>query len=83
MIGIVLRNIRKTKGLTQKYISKNLNVAENTISNYETEASNPNFDMIYIRFFHFLFILGSCSLVLKKKLMKKEIDFLKILMVLN
>ena len=40
-------SIRKIKGLTQKYISKNLNVAENTISNYETEASNPNFDMIY------------------------------------
>ena len=47
MIGIILRNIRKTKGLTQQYIGKKLNLAENTISNYETEYSNPNFDTIY------------------------------------
>lgn len=43
----MLRNIRKTRGLTQKQIGKKLNLAENTISSYETENSNPTFDIIY------------------------------------
>ena len=46
MIGMILRNIRKIKGLTQKQIGKKLNLAENTISNYETEYSNPTFNTI-------------------------------------
>lgn len=46
MIGMILRNIRKMKGLTQKQISNKLNLAENTISNYETEISNPTFNVI-------------------------------------
>ena len=41
MIGTILRNMRKIKGLTQAQIGKKLNLAENTISNYETEYSNP------------------------------------------
>lgn len=45
-IGTVLRNIRKIKGLTQIDIGKKLTLADNTISNYETEYSNPNFDTI-------------------------------------
>ncbi len=47
MIGIILKNIRKIRKLTQIQIGKELNLAENTISNYETEYSNPNFDTIY------------------------------------
>ncbi len=47
MIGMILRNIRKIRGLTQDNIGKELHLAENTISNYETEYSNPNFDTIY------------------------------------
>ncbi len=47
MIGTILRNIRKIKGLTQDNIGRELHLAENTISNYETEHSNPNFDTIY------------------------------------
>ena len=46
MIGIILRNIRKMKGLTQSNIGKKLNLSESTISNYETEYSSPNFDTI-------------------------------------
>lgn len=46
MIGMILRNIRKIKGLTQQEIGKKLNLADNTISNYETEYSNPSFDTI-------------------------------------
>ncbi len=46
MLGMILRNTRKIRGLTQLEIGKKLNLAENTISNYETEYSNPNFDTI-------------------------------------
>ena len=46
MIGTILRNMRKIKGLTQAQIGKKLNLAENTISNYETEYSNPTFNTI-------------------------------------
>lgn len=46
MIGIILRNIRKIRGLTQSNVGDELNLADNTISNYETEYSNPNFDTI-------------------------------------
>ena len=46
MIGTILRNIRKIRGLTQINIGNELNLADNTISNYETEYSNPNFDTI-------------------------------------
>ena len=46
MIGTILRNIRKIRGLTQSNVGKDLNLADNTISNYETEYSNPNFDTI-------------------------------------
>lgn len=46
MIGTILRNIRKLRGLTQVEMSKKLILADNTISNYETEYSSPNFDTI-------------------------------------
>ena len=46
MIGIILRKIKKMKGLTQSNIGKKLNLSESTISNYETEYSSPNFDTI-------------------------------------
>ena len=46
MIGMVLRNIRKIRGLTQSNVGDELHLADNTISNYETEYSNPNFDTI-------------------------------------
>ena len=46
MIGMILRNIRKMKGLTQNSVGKKLNLSESTISNYETEYSSPNFDTI-------------------------------------
>lgn len=46
MIGTILRNIRKIRGLTQSNVGNELHLANNTISNYETEYSNPNFDTI-------------------------------------
>ena len=47
MIGTILKNIRKMRGLTQTQVGNKLHLAENTISNYETEHSNPNFETIY------------------------------------
>ena len=46
MIGTILRNIRKIRGLTQSNVGNELKLADNTISNYETEYSNPNFETI-------------------------------------
>ena len=79
MLGIILRNVRKMRGLTQSQLGKKLSLAENTISNYETEHSNPNFDIIYK-------FLGVCDFelqVVDKKTKKvynikeisKEMDF--------
>ena len=44
MIGTILRNIRKIRKLKQKQIANYLSVAENTVSNYETQASNITFE---------------------------------------
>lgn len=44
MIGTILRNIRKIKKLKQKQVANYLSVAENTVSNYETESSNITFE---------------------------------------
>lgn len=46
MIGMILKNIRKFRNLTQEEIGEKLHLADNTISNYETEYSSPNFDTI-------------------------------------
>lgn len=46
MIGMILRNIRKIRGLTQINVGDELHIADNTISNYETEHSSPNFETI-------------------------------------
>lgn len=51
MVGIILRNIRKLKKLKQSELADKLNVAINTISNYETEYSNITFESA-IKFIH-------------------------------
>lgn len=51
MVGIILRNIRKLKKLKQSELADKLNVAINTISNYETEYSNITFEAA-INFIH-------------------------------
>jgi len=43
MIDKILKNVRKTRGLTQANIGKKLNFADNTISGYETGKTNPTF----------------------------------------
>lgn len=51
MVGIILRNIRKLKKLKQSELADKLNVASNTISNYETEYSDITFKKA-INFIH-------------------------------
>ena len=46
MIGKCLKYMRIKKGLTQKQLAKILNIAQTTLSGYETKYSNPTFDTI-------------------------------------
>lgn len=79
MIGKILRNIRKISNSTQKQVGNKLNLAENTISNYETEASNPTFDTI-VKFidvcnFDIQFIDKKTKEVYSLKEISKDMDF--------
>ncbi len=79
MIGRILRNIRKINKQTQEQIGKKLNLAENTISNYETEYSNPTFDTI-LKFvnvcdFDIQFVDKKTKKVYTIKELSKEMDF--------
>lgn len=79
MLGMILRNTRKIRGLTQLEIGKKLNVAENTISNYETEYSSPNFDTIKnfldVCNFDIQFIDKQSKKVYTIEELSKEMDF--------
>lgn len=46
MIGKILKYIRKQKGLNQKQLAQMLNIAQTTLSGYETKYSNPTFEVI-------------------------------------
>ena len=46
MIGKMLKLMRKTKGFNQKQLAKLLNIAQTTLSGYETKYSNPTFETI-------------------------------------
>lgn len=79
MIGMILRNIRKLKGLTQVEIGKKLVLADNTISNYETGYSTPNFDTI-IKFldtcnFEIQFVDKNNNKIYTIDELSKEMDF--------
>ncbi len=45
-IGNILKNMRNNTCLSQKDISKSLCLADNTISSYERENSQPDFQTI-------------------------------------
>lgn len=79
MLGMILRNTRKIRGLTQLEIGKKLNLAENTISNYETEYSSPNFDTIKkfldVCNFDIQFIDKDTKKVYTVEELSKEMDF--------
>ena len=46
MIGNIIKKMRKEKGLSQKELAKKLNIAQTTLSGYETNYSNPVFSTI-------------------------------------
>jgi len=46
MIGKMIRLMRNTNRLRQSDLAKRLNIAQTTLSGYETHYSNPDFDMI-------------------------------------
>lgn len=46
MIGKILKAIRLSKGLKQSDLAAKLNIAQTTLSGYETNYSNPKFDII-------------------------------------
>ena len=46
MIGMILKNMRLTAKLSQKDLGKKINSADTTISSYERENSQPDFDTI-------------------------------------
>ncbi len=79
MIGMILRNIRKIRGLTQEQVGKSLSLADNTISNYETEYSSPNFDtiekFITVCDFDIRFIDKKSKKEYTLKELSKEMDF--------
>ena len=46
MIGSILKNMRLTANLSQKKLGDKLNLADTTISSYERENSQPDFNTI-------------------------------------
>lgn len=46
MIGKLLKIIRINKGLKQSELAEKLNIAQTTLSGYETNYSNPRFEII-------------------------------------
>ena len=79
MIGMILRNVRKIRGLTQRNVGNELKLADNTISNYEIEYSNPTFDTVYkfmdICNFDIQFIDRDTNKIYMVEELSKEMDF--------
>lgn len=46
MIGEIIKKMRKESGYSQKELAKKLNIAQTTLSGYETNYSNPIFSTI-------------------------------------
>jgi len=46
MIGTILKNMRLSAKLSQNQLGKKLNMADTTISSYERENSQPDFNTI-------------------------------------
>lgn len=46
MIGKALKYMRISKGLNQTQLATILNIAQTTLSGYETKYSNPTFEII-------------------------------------
>lgn len=46
MLGKMLKLLRTDSGLSQKELAEKLNIAQTTLSGYETNYSNPTYEMI-------------------------------------
>ena len=46
MIGKIIKYMRKSQKIRQKTLAKKLNIADTTLSGYETNYSQPTFNMI-------------------------------------
>jgi transcriptional regulator with XRE-family HTH domain len=46
MIGKRIRQMRIAAGFSQAELSKNLGIAQSTLSGYETDFSMPNYDVV-------------------------------------
>lgn len=78
MIGAILKNMRLSANLTQKELAEKLNLADNTISSYERENSQADFDTILkiARICNFDFkIIDQNNNLLDIEALSKEIDF--------
>ena len=79
MIGIILKNMRLTAGLSQKELGNKLNLADTTISSYERENSQADFETITriakICNFEFLIKDKNSNIISTIKEMSKEKDF--------
>lgn len=75
MIGMILKNMRLTAGLSQKQLGEKLNLADTTISSYERENSQPNFNTVEkianICGFHFLLKDKNNNLISLKEMAKE------------
>ncbi len=78
MIGNILKNMRLSANLTQKELAGKLNLADNTISSYERENSQADFETILqiakICSFDFKIIDKNNNLIDIED-MSKEMDF--------
>ncbi len=78
MIGTILKNMRLSANLTQKELAEKLNLADNTISSYERENSQADFDTILriAKIYNYEFkIIDKNNNLLDIKDMSKEMDF--------
>lgn len=78
MIGNIIKNMRLSANLTQKELAKKLNLAYNTISSYERENSQADFDTILriAKICNFEFkIMDQNNKILDIKEMSKDMDF--------
>lgn len=79
MIGIILKNMRLTARLSQKELGDKLNLADTTISSYERENSQADFETIMkiakICNFEFLIKDKRNNSINTIKEMSKEKDF--------
>lgn len=47
-IGIRIKELRETKGLSQKELAIELGVKQNTISQYETSIKRPSYEILIL-----------------------------------